>query len=196
MLERIERQVQFLVELDKVKRIVRRTPLADGSRCENDAEHSWHMSVWAMVMAEHVPQAVDLGKVVRMCLVHDVVEIDAGDAPAYDAAAQVGKEQREQRAAQRIFGILPADQARDLRALWEEFEAGQTPEAKMAVAVDRIQSVVNNFHADCMGWRHDGVKASQVMGRIEPARVIAPKLWEYARDVVCQAAGKGWLAQD
>jgi putative hydrolases of HD superfamily len=192
---RIEQQVRFLMELDKVKRITRQTPLADGSRLENDAEHSWHMAAWAMVMAEYAAQPVDLGKVLRLCLVHDVVEIDAGDAPAFDPAAQVGKKRRETRAADRIFGLLPADQAREFRALWEEFEAGETPEARLAVAVDRLQSEANNFASEAVAWRKVGVRVSQLANRIEPIRAASPRLWEYASDLMHQAAANGWLAE-
>ena len=162
---RLDRQMQFLAELDKVKQIVRRTLLMDGSRYENDAEHSWHMALMAAMLSEYAPaagegQKLDVLKAVKMCLIHDVVEIDAGDAYAYDPAALVGQADRERRAAERIFGLLPEDQGGELRALWEEFEAQATPAAQYAAALDRVQSVLNNYHSQGKSWREHGVKVS------------------------------------
>jgi putative hydrolase of HD superfamily len=190
---RLAQQVQFLAEMDKVKRIVRRTYLADSSRYENDAEHSWHMAVWAMVTAEYAPPEIDLCRVLRMCLLHDVVEIDAGDSYIYDPAALVGKEDREQKAAERIFGLLPADQAKEFRALWEEFEHVQTPDAKFAAALDRVQSLYNNYLTSGRSWSAHGVRVSQVMHRMAPVREGAPGLWNYVRSLIEQAHANGWL---
>lgn len=193
--DRLRCQLQFLAEIDKVKQIVRRTMLIDGSRFENDAEHSWHMAIFAAWMGEHAAAKTDLLKAVKMCLIHDVVEIDAGDAYAFDPAAQAGRVARERRAAERIFGLLPGDQAAEVRALWEEFEAGQTPEAQYAVAMDRAQSVLNQFHAQGKSWKAHGVKGSQVLQRIKPVREPVPRLWEHLNQLVTHAMGRGWLAQ-
>src|SRR5204863_9611129 len=140
--DRLARQLAFLVEADKLKSILRRTPLVDASRLENSAEHSWHLALTAVLMREHVPFAFDLPRVLEMLTVHDLVEIDAGDTFAYDAAGQLTKAERELDAAERIFGLLPSDQAARLRALWEEFEAQQTPESQFATAMDRLQPLL------------------------------------------------------
>jgi len=146
---RLARQLAFLVELDKLKTVLRRTSLIDRSRAENTAEHSWHIAVAAALLEEHaVGHGVDLLRVVKMLLNHDVVEIDAGDTFCYDAEANRDKLEREERAAERLFGLLPADQGAELRALWEEFEARETAEARYAAALDRIQPVLQNLHTE------------------------------------------------
>ena len=197
--DRLTRQIRFMVELDKVKRIVRRTELMDRSRFENDAEHSWHMSIMAGWLCEYAtPRApgsppLDVLKVIKMCLIHDVVEIDAGDTYAYDPAAQAGKADREQAAADRIFGLLPDDQAQNMRSLWNEFEARHTPEAKFAAALDRVQGVINNYQAGGGSWQAHAVTTAQVRQRIAPVQEGAPALWEYLNTLVDQATKNGWL---
>ena len=136
--DRLARQIAFLVEADKLKSILRRTPLVDGSRLENSAEHSWHLVLTAVLMREHVPFAFDLPHVLEMLTIHDLVEIDAGDTFAYDVAGQVTKAAREEAAADRLFGLLPAGQSERMHALWDEFEAAATPEARVAHAMDRL----------------------------------------------------------
>jgi putative hydrolase of HD superfamily len=135
----------FIAEIDRLKQVYRQTYLNDGSRHDNSAEHSWHFAMIALVVAEYSPANVDMGRVVKMALVHDIVEIDAGDAFIYDAAAAEGKVARERRSADRIFGLLPAGQATEMRALWEEFEARQTPDAKFAAALDRIEPIMHTI---------------------------------------------------
>jgi len=139
---RLAQQLRFVVEIDRLKTVLRQTLLTDASRQENSAEHSWHLALMAALLAEHAGAEVDVTRTMKMVLVHDVVEIDAGDAFCYDAAANVGKEERERLAAERIFGLLPAEQAAELHALWVEFEAGETAEARFAVALDRLQPLL------------------------------------------------------
>lgn len=159
---RLLEQLQFLVELDQAKSILRRTYLMDGSRREDTAEHLWHAAMAAMLLAEHSDQPVDPSKLVAMLLVHDVVEIDAGDTFVYDADANADKAEREQRAAERLFGLLPGEQGARLRALWEEHEQRQTPEARMAAAIDRLLPIMANRATGGRAWREHGISSSQV----------------------------------
>jgi putative hydrolase of HD superfamily len=177
--QRFEQQVRFIVEIDKLKRVLRRTLLTDGSRRENSAEHSWHIALMAPLLAEHGGASVDVSRVIRMLLVHDVVEVDAGDTFAYDAAGNVDRLEREQRAADRIFGLLPADQAAELRALWDEFEAAATDDARFAHAVDRLQPLLQNLHNEGGTWRSHGVTREQVVGRMRPIEDATPDLWSF-----------------
>lgn len=176
---RLARQLDFLVELDKLKQVLRRTMVVGESRLENSAEHSWHLGVMAALLAEYAPAGVDLERTMTMLLVHDVVEIDAGDTFVFDAAAMADKEAREVRAAERIFGLLPADQAERLRALWDEFEAVATPEARFANALDRFHALLQNVHNGGGTWKRHGVGRDQVLERMEPIRDGAPALWPY-----------------
>ena len=170
-------QLAFLAEIDRLKGIIRRTPIMDGSRLENSAEHSWHLAMMAVVLAEHAEPGVDVGRVMRMVLVHDIVEIDAGDTFAYDVAANVGKEEREQRSADRIFGLLPSAQAAELRALWDEFEDGTTPESRFALALDRLQPLLANDRAGGGSWRTHAVTREQVVARMRPIEGAMPAVW-------------------
>lgn len=191
--ERLARQLRFLVELDRLKQVLRRNLLADGSRRENDAEHSWHLAVAALVLREHAPPGVDLARVVAMLLLHDVVEIDAGDAFVYDAEANAGRLERERRAAERIFGLLPPDQAAEFKALWEEFEARQTPDARFAAALDRLLPLLLN-HANGGGsWREHGVRRSQVWEVTRPVWELGPRLAGVVEAVVRDAVARGCL---
>src|SRR6056297_294642 len=157
--QRLEQQVAFILEIDRLKTIYRRTYLTDTSRFENSAEHSWHIAVMAMLLAEHANTLeVDQLRVIKMLLIHDLVEIDAGDTFAYDTAAHADKAAREQAAADRLFGLLPADQAAEFRALWDEFESRQTPEAKFAGALDRLQPLLHNLYTHGRSWREHGVR--------------------------------------
>ena len=177
-------QLAFVAEIDRLKRIIRRTPIMDGSRLENSAEHSWHLAVMAVVLAEHAEAGTDVGRVIRMVLVHDLVEIDAGDTFAYDVVANVGKEDREQRAADRIFGLLPSAQGVELRALWDEFEAGATPEARFAVALDRLQPLLANDRARGGSWMTHAVTREQVVARMRPIERSMPALWPVVLETV------------
>jgi putative hydrolase of HD superfamily len=191
---RLERQLAFIQELDRLKGVLRQTRVLAGARQENSAEHSWHLALCAMVLSEYAPVGTDLLRVVRMVLVHDVVEIDAGDAFAYDAAVNVGKEARERLAAERLFGLLPSDLADDLRALWMEFEEGATPDARFAVALDRLQPLLLNFNGRGGSWRHHAVSHDRVMIRMAPIREGAPTLWPLVERLLDEAVARGYLA--
>jgi putative hydrolase of HD superfamily len=182
--ERLKRQLDFIVELDKLKRILRQTLVMDGSRQENSAEHSWHLAVMAVLLHEHAGNAVDVQRVLRMLLIHDVVEIDAGDTFCYDAAASVGKEERERRAAERLFGLLPGEQAQEFRDLWEEFEARETADAQFANALDRLQGLLQNYHNAGGTWRLHGITRDQVLNRMRPIQNASPELWKYVLQVI------------
>ena len=191
---RLARQVRFIVEVDRLKEVFRQTVLIGSRRAENDAEHSWHLCLCVLVLAEHanVPD-LDVPRVLRMLILHDLVEIDAGDTFAYDAAGMAGQHEREARAAERIFGMLPDDQARDFRALWDEFEARQTPEARFAAAVDRFQPMLLNACTEGHAWRKHGVTYPRVMARNAAVAEGSTALWEYASRMVAEAVERGHL---
>lgn len=185
----------FVLEVDRLKSIVRHTLLIDQSRRENSAEHSWHLCICAMLLCEYAPFAdLDLLRVIKMAMVHDLVEIDAGDTLVYDVQGNRDKAQREQKAADRIFGLLPADQASEVRALWEEFDARQTPESRYANALDRMQPILHNYHTQGAAWRKHGITRAQVIERNRHIAEGAPALWEYVLKLVNDAAARGWLA--
>lgn len=192
-LERLCRQIEFLVEIDKLKSIARQTLLADGSRQEDSAEHSWHLAVLAMVLAEHSRAPVNLFRVLEMILVHDLVEIDAGDTCCYDEEANRDKAGREAKAADRIFNLLPEDQAHEFRSLWDEFESRLTVDAIFASSLDRFQPLLNNFRAGGVMWQKHGIKREQVYTRNSPMEHGSPVLWEYAEKMIRDAIAKGWI---
>jgi putative hydrolase of HD superfamily len=198
MADRLHSQLAFLLEADKLKSILRRNTLADASCRENDAEHSWHFALMALILAEHAADAgIDVLKAIKMALIHDLVEIDAGDTFVYDEAARADQTERERAAADRIFNLLPPDQAADLRALWDEFEAGATPEARFAKAVDRLNPLMLNYHAGGVAWRSHNLTAAQV--REVNRRSIetgAPALWAEAVAMIGDAARRGLLRPD
>jgi putative hydrolase of HD superfamily len=191
---RLGRQLAFIMELDRLKGILRQTRVLEGARQENSAEHSWHLALCAVVLAEHAPAEMDLSRVLKLVLVHDVVEIDAGDAFCYDADANVGKEERERMAAERIFGLLPPEQASELRGLWEEFEAGASADARFAVALDRLQPLLLNFAGEGGSWRQHRVTHDQVWVRMAPIRQGAPELWPAVVRLLDEAVARGYLA--
>ena len=191
---RLNKQIEFLVEIDKLKSVFRQTYLLNESRKENDAEHSWHLAMAAVVLAEHAAEpGIDLAKVIRMVLVHDLVEIDAGDTFAYDRQANRDKAQRERAAAERIFPILPADQAETFAALWDEFELRQTPEAKFAAALDRLQPLLHNCFTGGRAWREHGVTAEQVLERNRHVAEGSETLWRYVEALIQDAVARGYL---
>ncbi len=192
--QRLQQQIAFVLEIDRLKTIRRRTYLTDTSRFENSAEHSWHVAVMAMVMAEHSNFAdMDASRVIRMLLVHDLVEIDAGDTFAYDEQARQDKKEREQAAAERVFGLLPADQAAAFRGLWEEFEDRQTPEARFAAALDRIQPLLHNLCTRGKSWQEHGVREEQVLALNRHSAEGSAALWEYAARWIQKAVENGDL---
>jgi len=191
---RLEHQIGFILEVDKIKNVFRQTFLTDGSRKENDAEHSWHLALMAVLLKEHAAEPdLDLQRVVKMVLVHDIVEIDAGDTFCYDDKGALDKREREEAAADRIFGMLPADQADEIRALWEEFEAMQTPESRFAAALDRLQPLLHNYSTGGAAWREHGVTSDKVLQHNRHIANGSPVLWEYAETLIGDAVEKGFL---
>jgi len=193
-MDRLARQLQFILEIDKLKSIYRRTYLVDGERRENSAEHSWHLAMLAMVLAEHANQSLDVAKVMRMVLVHDIVEIDAGDTYIY--ADQGDKAEREQRAADRIFGLLPPDQEHEFRGLWEEFESAATPEARFAAALDRFIPQLHNYHTQGRSWKEHGITAERVLKRNEEMSAGSVILWEWTQTLIERAVAEGLLPRN
>ncbi|HVF75929.1 MAG TPA: HD domain-containing protein [Acidimicrobiales bacterium] len=192
-MDRLQRQLQFLLEADRVKQVVRQNPLADGSRRENDAEHMWHLALAVLVLAEHAAEAVDVVRVLTMVLVHDLVEIDTGDVLVYDEVARAAAVEGERAAAERIFGLLPDDQASAFREAWEEFEAGRTAEARLAAAVDRLQPMLLNHAAGGGAWVEHGVSLDAVTARNAQIAEAAPALGETVRSLLADAAERGML---
>lgn len=182
--ERLQKQLDFILELDRLKYIERQSYVADASRHENDAEHSWHLALMAMLLSEYANEEVDVLHVIKMVLIHDAVEIDAGDTYAYDTVGNKTKRAREEKAADRIFNILPKDQAGEMRRIWEEFEAGITPEAKFAAALDHIQPIMLNDITGGMAWREHGVAMSQVISRNSDTHLGSELLWGYTKSLV------------
>lgn len=187
---RLEQQIGFIREIDKVKNIFRQTYLADGQRKENDAEHSWHIALMAVLLKEYVPEA-DLTKVIIMVLIHDLVEIDAGDTYAFDLVGAETKQERETQAAERIFGILPKDQESYFRGLWEEFEEYESPEAEYAHLLDNFQPLLLNDASGGKSWAEHGVKKSQIYKRNEKIESTSEVVWQYMQDTVEQNIRKG-----
>ena len=191
--DRFEKQIQFILEIDKLKSISRRTYLLNAERLENTAEHSWHLAMMAMLLAEHANEPVNVSRVVRMVLVHDIVEIDAGDTYYYDPIGALDKADRERRAADRLFGLLPVDQGKELRDLWEEFEACQTPDSRFAAALDRFMPQLHNYHTKGKSWSEHGVTADRVLERNACIAEGSQKLWERAQSLLDDAVAKGFL---
>ena len=190
-MERIEQQGAFAVEIDKVKNIFRQTWLSDGKRKENDAEHAWHAALMAVLLAEYSNEPVDTLKVVKMLLIHDLVEIDAGDSYAYDEAAQATAHEREQKAADRIFGMLPKDQEEEFRSLWDEFEEYETPESRFAHVMDNFQPLLLNDAADGKGWREHQVKRANIEKRNRKTPEGSKTISEYIEKVIDRNIEKG-----
>lgn len=190
---RFRSQIEFLLEMDKMKNIYRQTLVLHEERAENDAEHAWHLAMLALVLHEYANEPVDLKTVLATVLIHDVVEIDAGDTYAYDAAGNATKAQREQIAADRLFGILPEEQGAYLRRLWDEFEAQSTPEARFANALDRIQPLMLNYEKHGVSWQKHGTHRSQVEGRMKPVYDGSEKLGDLAMEIIRRAADEGLL---
>lgn len=190
---RLRQQFQFLLEIDRLKTVIRGSRIADGTRKENTAEHSWHLALFATTLAEYAVGPVSVERIVRMLLIHDIVEIDAGDTPLFDDTTPVEQANLEQAAAERLFGLLPDDQAEGFRSLWEEFEAADTPDAKFAKAVDRLQPILLNHVVGGGTWtdyRVDETRERQMTHRIADG---APTLWAAAEYIFADAVASGWL---
>lgn len=210
--ERLRKQLEFLLEIDKMKSLYRQTYIIHDEtrgdsmrefegektrykRRENDAEHSFHLALFAMTLAEHSNETVDVLKVMKMVLIHDVVEIDAGDTYCYDTEGYKSKREREEKAADRLFGLLPDDQRDEYRALWEEFERVDTAEARFAAALDRMQPMLLNYSKDGISWREHGVSFEQVHARNAHIKNGSEELWEYIEEMLRQAKEKGCFAE-
>ncbi len=195
-IQRLQQQIEFMLEIDKLKHIFRRTILTDRSREENSAEHSWHIAMAAFLFSEYAQdQEMDLYRVIKMLLVHDLVEIDAGDTYCYDHQSRQDQARREQEAAERIFKILPSDQSQSFRALWVEFENKDTPESKYANALDRFQPFMQNYVTRGQIWRKNNITRRQVMDRMQPVFDGAPVLWNLVKLLIDDAVQKKYLAE-
>ncbi len=191
---RFQKQVEFIIEVDKLKHVLRQTILMDRSRRENSAEHSWHIALLVFVLAEYSRETdIDLFHVIKMLVIHDLVEIDAGDTYCYDDKGREDQAEREKIAAERIFGLLPCDQAEEFRALWDEFEKRETPESRFANAMDRVQPFLHNYFTNGQTWQANSISSRQVHERMRPVRDGAPDLWEYVNNLILDAVEKGIL---
>ena len=190
---RLQQQFQFIVEIDKLKNVLRQTLLIDQSRRENDAEHSWHLAMMAIVLSEYADPKVNIARVLIMVLIHDLVEIDAGDTFCYDAQGVNDQAEREQKAAERLFGLLPEDLGKDLRSLWEEFESKQSIDAQFATALDRLQPVLHNYLTQGGTWKKAGVTVEKVRQRIAPIAKGSPVLGDFAEALIQDAIQQGFL---
>ena len=182
--ERLNKQLGFALEIDKEKNILRQTYLSGNGRRENDAEHAWHMAIMSYLLKEYSNEKIDIARVMIMCLIHDIVEIDAGDTFAYDDKGKESQREREEKAADRIFGLLPDDQRDELRAIFEEFEAQETPEAKFARAMDNVQPLMLNDSNDGSSWKEHNVRAEQVIKRQERTRPGSEVLFQKSMELV------------
>ena len=184
MSSRLTQQIQFIIEIDKLKSILRQTRLTDNSRQENSAEHSWHLAVMAIILAEYAPPNVDLVRAIKMLLIHDLVEIDAGDTFCYDTQGNQDKTAREEQAADRLFEMLPVEEGKQLRDIWEEFEAFETATAKFAVALDRLQPLLLNQQNQGVTWKLHGITENQVRQRMAPVKEVSPALWTLVEEII------------
>jgi putative hydrolase of HD superfamily len=191
---RLREQLTFLVEVDRLKTIVRQSPLAAVERRENDAEHSWHLAMMVVILAEYADEKIDVGHTIQLVLVHDLVEIYAGDTPLYDDAARVDQQDRETKAADELFPILPADQADRLRRLWDEFEERRTPEARFAKAVDRLQPLLLSWMARGETWTRLGIRADEIRARNSVISDASAALWKAGRRLIDEGEDRGWSA--
>ncbi|MCR4949262.1 MAG: HD domain-containing protein [Treponema sp.] len=190
---RLDQQLRFTAEIDKMTSILRRTMLIDGSRRENDAEHSWHIAVMALIFEEYATQNVDVSRAVKMCVVHDLIEIYAGDTFAYDAAGNADKAEREAAAADKLFAQLPKEQGAEIRLLWEEFDAMQTPDAKYAACMDRLQPFLHNTLTSGHTWIESGTVRPSVEKRMAVIKDFMPEVYKWVEKNIDNAVSKGWL---
>ena len=189
---RLRDHLTFLIEVDRLKTVLRASPLAAADRRENDAEHSWHLALMVMTLAEYADEPIDVGHTMKLVVVHDLIEIYAGDTPIYDTELAANQQEREEAAADRLFGILPEDAGRTMRALWDEFEARVTPEARFAKAMDRLQPLLLNWMAKGGTWRTPGVTADDVRARKAVIGEGSATLWEAALQLIDEGERRGW----
>lgn len=192
-IDRLAAQVAFVLEVDRLKSVLRRGYTADGSRRENTAEHSWTLALMALVLAEHAAEPVDVARVVKMVVIHDIVEVDAGDTYVYDEVGRADKVAREERAADRLFGLLPPDQCAEVRALWDEFEAGASADARFARSLDRFAGFLLNHASGGRSWRENDVTADMVVGVNQAIEAGSPVLWGEVRARLADAQARGWI---
>lgn len=192
---RLQKQIDFLMEVDKLKSVYRQTLLLNKSRNENSAEHSWHLALLALTLQEYANEKVDLIRVIKMMLIHDIVEIDAGDTFAYDTVGSLDKEERETKAANRLFGMLPDEQKQEMLELWREFEDRVTPEAKFAAGLDRLHPMLHNYYTDGAAWKKHGITRDRVIQRNSLIEDGSEALWEYAQRFIQDAVDKGILPE-
>lgn len=194
---RLEKQIKFIIEVDKIKHILRQNYIIDNSRQENDAEHSWHLALMAMVLSEYsVKSQLDILKVMKMVIIHDLVEIDAGDTFAYDKINNLDKIKREGKAAQRIFGLLPEDQRDEMIQLWHEFEYMENKEAKFAASLDRLHPLIHNYKTKAAGWKNHVITKKDVEERNKITKESAPELWKYIEEIIEEIIEKGYISEE
>lgn len=191
--DRLRKQIEFILEIDKVKSILRKSRLFDRSRFENDAEHSWHISIMALILSEYSNSRIDVLKVIKMLLIHDIVEIDAGDVVVYDTKKRKENEKNEINAASRIFGLLPSDQKDEYFSLWQEFEKRETAEARFAAALDRMEPVMQNYYDEGYTWRKLGVTSDKVLSVNSRIKDGSEQLWQYIESLIIDAQKKGFF---
>ena len=195
--DRLKKQIDFILEIDKLKHIYRQTLLTDGSRHENDAEHSWHLAMMALLLCEHATEmSIDIFRVVKMVLIHDLVEIDHGDTLCYDDEAVRIARERERKTAERLFTLLPDDQSDEFRMLWEEFEQQATPEACFAASLDRLQPLLHNYKTGGYSWKKHGVTRDKVLRRTEPIRESSTFLWNFVQELIQDSVARGYLSRN
>lgn len=191
--DKLRKQIEFAVTVDKMKEVLRRNLVVSGERRENDAEHSWHLALMAMLLEEYSAEKVNIERVLKIALLHDLVEVYAGDTFAYDEKGYEDKEERERAAADKLFGSLESEQSAEFRALWDEFEAAETPESKYANAIDRIQPLILNYLTNGHTWKLGNVHAPQIYKRMDIIRTAAPELWQIVEGVIADSIEKGIL---
>lgn len=194
--ERLLKDIEFIVELDKMKTILRQTTLVDKSKRENDAEHSWHISVMAMILSEYANEEIDICKVIKMLLIHDLVEIYAGDTFCYDVEGNKDKNERELKAADKIFGMLDKDKGMELKKLWEEFEQMETKEALFAASMDRLQPFFNNYFSGGGTWKKFDVSKKEIYKRIAPLKESSNELWDFTKNMIEDAYDRGYIVKE
>lgn len=195
-MERLKRQMEFLLEIDKLKTVLRRNYISDGTKRENDAEHSWYFAIAALLLAEYSNNAIDISRVIAMALIHDIVEVDAGDTFVYDEKAKEGQYAREQKAAKRLFGILPSDQQQYCMTLWQEFEENKTNESKFARSIDRLVAIILNFQSKGKAWRENGVGSQRIYEVNKRIEAGSSALWLFVKDIIVRAVDEGFLERE
>lgn len=194
---RLKKQIQFIIEADKIKHIFRQNYLINNSRRENDAEHSWHLALMAMILSEHSAEnSLDMLKVLKMLIIHDLVEIDAGDTFAFDKLKNKDKKEREEKAAERVFGLLPEDQRDEMIELWHEFELMKSDEAKFAATLDRLHPLINNYKTEAAGWKNHIITKRDIEKRNNHTKESAPELWKYIEEIIEEIIEKGSIISE